>query len=126
MDTIRSQMTTPVISIYSEATAQEAAQLMKEKEIGSLLVKGCQGYVGILAERDLVYRLVSEGMDPRTTPLSSIMEESILSIDSSASTSEAGSLMQEYNISHLAVTEKDEIAGILSVRDLAYKNKTLA
>jgi len=126
MDTIRSQMTTPVISIYSEATAQEAAQLMKEKEIGSLLIKGCQGYVGILAERDLVYRLVSEGLDPRTTPLSSIMEESILSLDSSASTSEAGSLMQEYNISHLAVTEKDEIAGILSVRDLAYKSKTLA
>ncbi|MBT3185447.1 MAG: CBS domain-containing protein [Nitrospina sp.] len=126
MDTIRSQMTTPVISIYSEATAQEAAQLMKEKEIGSLLIKGCQGYVGILAERDLVYRVVSEGLDPRTTPLSSIMEESILSLDSSASTSEAGSLMQEYNISHLAVTEKDEIAGILSVRDLAYKSKTLA
>ena len=126
MDTIRSQMTTPVISIYSEATAQEAAQLMKEKEIGSLLIKGCQGYVGILAERDLVSRVVSEGLDPRTTPLSSIMEESILSLDSSASTSEAGSLMQEYNISHLAVTEKDEIAGILSVRDLAYKSKTLA
>ena len=126
MDTILSQMTTPVISIYSEATAQEAAQLMKEKEIGSLLIKGCQGYVGILAERDLVYRVVSEGLDPRTTPLSSIMEESILSLDSSASTSEAGSLMQEYNISHLAVTEKDEIAGILSVRDLAYKSKTLA
>ncbi|MBT4898591.1 MAG: CBS domain-containing protein [Nitrospina sp.] len=126
MDTIRSQMTTPVISIYSEATAQEAAQLMKEKEIGSLLIKGCQGYVGILAERDLVYRVVSEGLDPRTTPLSTIMEESILSLDSSASTSEAGSLMQEYNISHLAVTEKDEIAGILSVRDLAYKSKTLA
>jgi CBS domain-containing protein len=54
---------------------------MKEKDIGSLLVKGCQGYVGVLAEPDLVYRLVSEGLDPRTTPLSSIMEESILSID---------------------------------------------
>ena len=126
MDTIRSQMTTPVISIYSEATAQEAAQLMKEKDIGSLLVKGCQGNVGILAERDLVYRLVSEGLDPRTTPLSSIMEESILSIDLNASDSEAGSLMQEYNISHLAVTENEEIAGILSVKDLVHKNKTFA
>ncbi len=121
MDTIQSQMTTPVIGINSEATAQEAAQLMKEKEIGSLLVKGCQGYVGILAERDLVYRLVCEGMDPRTTPLSSIMEESILSIDQSASPSDAGSLMQEYNISHLAVMEKDEVAGILSIKDLVYK-----
>jgi len=121
MDTIRSQMTTPVVSINSEATAQEAAQLMKEKEIGSLLVKGCQGYVGILAERDLVYRLVCEGMDPRTTPLSLIMEDSILSIDQNASPSDASSLMQEYNISHLAVMEKDEVTGILSIKDLVYK-----
>ncbi len=126
MDTIRSQMTTPVISIYSEATAQDAAQLMKEKEIGSLLVKGCQGYVGILAERDLVHKLVSEGLDPKTTPLSAIMEESILSIDQESSTSEAVVLMQEYKISHLAVTENDEIAGILSVKDLAYRNPVSA
>lgn len=126
MDTIRSQMTTPVISIYSEATAQEAAQLMEEKEIGSLLVKGCQGYVGILAERDLIHNLVSEGLDPKTTTLSSIMEDSILSIEDSASLSEASSLMQEYNISHLAVTENDEITGILSVKDLAYRNKVPA
>lgn len=126
MDTIRSQMTTPVISIYSEATAQEAAQMMKEKEIGSLLVKGCQGYVGILAERDLIHNLVSEGLDPKTTTLSSIMEDSILSIEDSASLSGASSLMQEYNISHLAVTENDEIVGILSVKDLAYRSKTPA
>ena len=99
---------------------------MKEKDIGSLLFKGCQGYVGILAEQDLVYRLVSEGLDPRTTPLPSIMEESILSIDLNASASEAGSLMQEYNSSHLAVTENEEIAGILSVKDLVHKNKTFA
>jgi len=124
MQTIRSQMTTPVISIYSEATAQEAAQMMKEKEIGSLLIKGCQGYVGILAERDLVYGLVSEGLDPKTTPLSSIMEESIVSIDLHATSFEASALMQEYNISHLVVTDNEEIAGILSVKDLAHKSKT--
>ena len=126
MKTIRSNMTTPVISIYSEATAQEAAQLMKESEIGSLLIKGCQGFVGILAERDLVHKLVCEGLDPKTTPLSAIMEESILSIDQEASTSEAIVLMEEYNISHLAVTENDEITGILSLRDLAYRNNVPA
>ena len=54
------------------------------------------------------------------------MEESILSIDLNASASEAGSLMQEYKISHLAVTENEEIAGILSVKDLVHKKKTLA
>ncbi|MBT5375937.1 MAG: CBS domain-containing protein [Nitrospinaceae bacterium] len=120
METIRSQMTTPVININSEATAQEAAQLMKEKGIGSLLVKGCEGYVGILAERDLVYKLVSEGMDPKTTPISKIMEDSILSIAPSASPADASSLMKEYKISHLAVMEGDDVAGILSIKDLIY------
>ena len=120
METIRSQMTTPVININSEATAQEAAQLMKEKGIGSLLVKGCEGYVGILAERDLVYKLVSEGMDPKTPPISKIMEDSILSIAPSASPADASSLMKEYKISHLAVMEGDDVAGILSIKDLIY------
>ncbi|MBC8282809.1 MAG: CBS domain-containing protein [Nitrospinae bacterium] len=118
MDSIESQMTTPVISIYSEATAQEAAQLMKEKGIGSLLIKGYEGYVGIVAERDLVYNVVGAGLDPSTTPLSSIMTESILSIEKSASSMDAGTLMLEYKINHLAVTENDDIVGILSIKDL--------
>ena len=54
MDSVESQMTTPATSIYSEATAKEAAQLMKEKEIGSLLIQGCVGFVGILSVKDLV------------------------------------------------------------------------
>ena len=123
METISSQMTACVISIYSEATAQEAAQLMKEQEIGSLFIKGCQGYVGILAERDLVHKLVCEGLDPKTTPVSKIMEESILAVDIYLTISDARSLMQKYNINHLAVTKDDEIAGIVSIRDLAYKSK---
>ena len=51
MESIESQMTTPLISIYSEATAKEAAQLMKEKRIGSLLIKGYEGYVGTVSEK---------------------------------------------------------------------------
>ncbi len=118
MESIESQMTAPVISIYSEASAQEAAQLMKEKRIGSLLIKGYEGYVGIVSERDLVYKVVGEGLDPKTIPLSSIMTENILSIEKSASNSEASALMIEYKINHLAITEKDDIVGILSVKDL--------
>jgi signal-transduction protein with cAMP-binding, CBS, and nucleotidyltransferase domain len=118
METIESQMTTPIISIYSEATAREAAQLMKEKKIGSLLIKGYEGYVGIVSERDLVYKVVGDGLDPNTTPLSSIMTESILSIEKSASSSEASILMLEYKINHLVITENEDIVGILSIKDL--------
>ena len=120
MESIESQMTTPVINIYSEATAKEAAQLMKEKRIGSLLIKGYEGYVGIVSERDLVYKVVGEGLDPNTVPLSSIMTESILSIEKTASSSEASILMLEYKINHLAITENDDIVGILSIKDLVH------
>ena len=54
IDSVESQMTTPVTSIYSEATTQEAAQLMREKEIGSLLIQGCEEIAGILSVKDLV------------------------------------------------------------------------
>ena len=123
MNSIATQMTTPVISIYSEATAKEAAQLMKEKGIGSLLIKGYECDVGIVAERDLVYKVVGEGLDPSTTPLSAIMTESILSIEKTASNSDAGELMMAYKINHLAVTEKSEIVGILSIKDLVQKKQ---
>ena len=81
MESIESQMTTSVINIYSEATAKEAAQLMKEKRIGSLLIKGYEGYVGIVSEKDLLYKVVGEDLPPNTVRLSSIMTESILSIE---------------------------------------------
>ena len=120
MESIESQMTTPVINIYSEATAKEAAQLMKEKRIGSLLIKGYEGYVGIVSEKDLVYKVVGEGLPPNTVPLSSIMTESILSIEKTASSSEASILMLEYKINHLTITENDDIVGILSVKGFVY------
>ena len=126
MESIESQMTTPLTSIYSEATAKEAAQLMKEKRIGSLLIKGYEGYVGIVSERDLVYKVVGEGLDPKTVPLSSIMTESILSVEKTASSSEASILMMEYKINHLAITENEDIVGILSIKDLVHtKEKNL-
>ena len=120
MESIESQMTTPVISIYSEATAKEAAQLMKEKRIGSLLIKEYEGYVEIVSKKDLAYKVVSEDLPQNTVTLSSIMTESILSIEKTASSSEASILMLEYKINHLAITENDDILGILSVKDLVH------
>jgi len=120
MESIESQMTTPLISIYSEATAKEAAQLMKEKRIGSLLIKGYEGYLGIVSEKDLVYKVVGEDLPQNTVPLSSIMTESILSIEKTASSSEASILMLEYKINHLTITENDDIVGILSIKDLVH------
>ena len=126
MESIESQITTPVINIYSETTAKEAAQLMKEKRIGSLLIKGYEGYVGIVSKKDLVNKVVGECLPPNTVPLSSIITESMLSIEKTASSSKASILMLKYKINHLAITENDDIVGILSIKDLVHtKEKNL-
>ena len=99
---------------------------MKEKRIGSLLIKEYEGYVGIVSEKDLVNKIVGEGLPPKTVPLSSIMTESILSIEKTASSSKASILMLKYKINHLAITENDDIVGNLSIKDLVHtKEKNL-
>jgi signal-transduction protein with cAMP-binding, CBS, and nucleotidyltransferase domain len=79
--------------------------------------------VGIVCEKDLGYKVVGEGLASKTVSLSSIMTESILSIEKTASSSEASILMLEYKINHLAITKNDDIAGILSIKYLVYTNK---
>ena len=76
--------------------------------------------MGIVSKKDLVYKVVGEELPPNTVPLSSIITESILSIEKTASSSEDSILMLEYKIIHLAITENDDIVGILSVKDLVH------
>lgn len=76
--------------------------------------------MGIVSEKDLVYKVVGEGLTPNTITLSSIMTESILSIEKTASSSEASILMLEYKINHLTITENDDIVGILSVKGFVH------
>ena len=76
--------------------------------------------MGIVSEKDLLYKVVGEDLPPNTVRLSSIMTESILSIEKTASSSEASILMLEYKINHLTITENDDIVGILSVKGFVY------
>ncbi len=118
LEEIGNYMSSPVKSIDSELTVQEAAQQMHAKNVGSVLVRIHDKYVGILTETDLSQKIVAKGLDPETTMVSSVMTKPILSMDRYMPIIEAEEFMKEKNIRHLAVTEEDKIVGILSVKDL--------
>ncbi len=118
LEEIGNYMSSPVFSIDSELTIQEAAQQMHAKNVGSILVRIHDKYVGILTETDLSRKVVAKRLDPVTTMVSSIMTKSILTMDRYMPVKEAEEFMKEKNIRHLAVTEEDKIVGILSVKDL--------
>ena len=112
-------------TIPHNATLKEAACLMRDKRIGSLLVVQNGDHVGILSETDLVRRGIAEGLDPDKAIVEGIMSSPIITIDIEKTAEEANAVMSERGIRHLAITNEGKIVGILSVRDLLiyFKNQ---
>ena len=118
MDEIGDYMISPILSIDLESSVQEAAQFMMAHNIGSVLVKEFEGYVGIVTETDLTRKVLGKGLNAESTPVSEIMTSPILSLDCYLPVEEANRFMHKNKIRHLAVTEEEKIVGILSVKDL--------
>ena len=118
MDEIGDYMISPILSIDLESSVQEAAQFMMAHNIGSVLVKEFEEYVGIVTETALTRKVLGKGLNAESTPVSEIMTSPILSLDCYLPVEEANRFMHKNKIRHLAVTEEEKIVGILSVKDL--------
>lgn len=113
-------MVRPVLSVSPDTSVQEAAQLMESKHIGSLLVKEGENFVGIITETDLTRKLVARGLQDKNPKVSEIMTAPLQTIDAHEPIVEANQRMASKRVRHLAVTEGDEVVGMLSVKDLIH------
>jgi signal-transduction protein with cAMP-binding, CBS, and nucleotidyltransferase domain len=111
-------MSTTVHSIYMDATLSEAALLLRNQKIGSLLVKGVEDFIGSITETELTQEVVAGGVDPSTTRVKTCMREPIITVESKDPLVEAVRLMKEKTTRHLAVAEKREIVGVISASDI--------
>ncbi len=113
-------MVSPVLSIAPDAAAQEAAQLMESKHIGSLLVKEGETFVGIITETDLTRKMLAQGLQDKNPSVRDIMTAPLQTIDCHEPIVDANQLMANKRIRHIAVTENDKVVGMLSVKDLIH------
>mgnify|MGYP003999638913 CR=1 FL=1 len=118
MGEIGDYIISPVLSIDIDSSVQEAAMFMTANNIGSLLVKKIDDYVGIVTETDLARKVLGKGLDPESTGIEEIMTSPVLSMDRYLPVEEANCFMRKNKIRHLGVSEEDKIVGILSVKDL--------
>lgn len=119
MESVRDLMTPDPLGIESGATVMEAARVMRENDIGDVIVLKEDGRVcGIITDRDIVVRSVAEGADPNAD-LESICRHDVVSIGPGSSAGEAVELMRQYDIRRLPVIEGDRLVGIVSLGDLA-------
>ena len=105
-------------TINSDLPVQQAAQHMATKKIGALLVQENGEFKGIVTERELVQKILSEEKDVNSLLVKAVMTHPLIDIDINRTIHDASDLMAEKWIRHLPVTENHKIVGILSVRDL--------
>ena len=111
--------------IPSETTIVEVAERMRGKILGSLLVESTdeEGRMsrrsGIVTEADLIRKVLAKGMDPSHTMVNQIMTSPLLTITPDRPMLDASHLMEANHVRYLCVSDKDEIVGIISMRDLA-------
>lgn len=106
-----------VRSVPSSATFAEAAALLREHGISSVVVLDDGRLSGIVTERDLV-NLVASGVDPKTTPVSHGMSSNVDTAEPRTDVLEAAAVMGKRKIRHLPVVQEGSVVGIVSIRDL--------
>ena len=111
--------------VPQETTIAVAAERMREKRLGSLLLESTAGQScvssrsGIVTESDLIRKALAKGMDPSLSMVGQIMTSPLLLITADRPMLDASHLMEMNQARYLCVSDKDEIIGIISMRDLA-------
>ena len=113
-------MTRKPFYVSSKTTLAECALLMKEKKIGSLLVKDEDALMGILTEADIVRKAVAVSRSPAELTAGEVMETKLVTIDGTEDIFNALNLMKKHDIRHLPVTSdnKSQLHGFITVKDI--------
>ena len=115
---VRDGMTKVVISIGPAHTLREAAQRMSAQRVGAaVVVDQSQPVIGILTERD-VLDSVAAGQDPDAEVVGDHRTSDVVFASPEWTLDQAASTMTKGNFRHLIVLENNEVAGLLSMRDI--------
>jgi len=119
---VRDVMTPGPIGVDYDQSVGEAARAMRDWGVGAILVVGNGSLYGLVTDRDLVVRAVAEerGADEPVGPLSSA---NLIGVDADADVHEAMRLMRQHAVRRLPVLESGQVAGIVSLGDLAMQDE---
>jgi CBS domain-containing protein len=108
------------IMVDPDTSCSKLAQIMRDNKIGSLIIEKDGKPVAIVTERDLVHRLLAEGIDPMTCTAAEIYSKPVVAVSIHADVDMAVDIMNDYKIRRIVVVDdKDKVVGILTTDDLA-------
>jgi CBS domain-containing protein len=117
-------MTPTVRSVTLGQSLTEAAEMMKENDVGSLpVVDDDRRLMGILTDRDIVLRAVAERVDPQSVKAGDVASRELVTVEPEEDLDEALRLMAEHQVRRLPVVEDGRLVGMLAQADAALEAK---
>jgi CBS domain-containing protein len=116
-------MTAEPRSIEPSQPVLEAARLMRDEDVGSLPVTEEGRLIGMITDRDIVIRVVAEGMKPESATVGEASSRDPVSVEPDYDLSEALQLMARHQVRRLPVVEGERLVGILAQADVALAEK---
>ena len=120
---IKDIMTKEVVFVNQEDTIEKAAQLMKDYNVGSIPVCDGQKIVGIVTDRDITLRCVSQGKDVKQV-VSDVMTNNPVTAHPLTDVQEAARMMSDQQVRRLPITDHNNLVGIVALGDLAVDPKS--
>ncbi|MCG7844547.1 MAG: CBS domain-containing protein [Methanomassiliicoccales archaeon] len=101
-----------------DMTVKEAAALMLREGVGSLVILEAREPVGILTERDLLYKVVAVGKIPSRTKVEKVMSSPVITVSPGSMVSLAAKRMSDLHLRRLPVVENGKLIGMLTEKDI--------
>jgi CBS domain-containing protein len=106
-------------TISSELTISDAAKILTEKMVESVIVFEGESIVGIITDRDILSDVVAAGLDPLKVKVSQIMRKPLATISKDATVRDAINIMTEKNIRRLVVMDGSRPLGLVRRKQLS-------
>jgi CBS domain-containing protein len=117
-------MVRKVITIDPDKTARDAARLMADNNISSVIVMKGDEIVGIVTERDLVRKVCANDIPSSKVNIVSVMSAPVITAESDLPIEAAVQRMFNNRIRRLPVVENGKLVGIVTISDIAKHMRT--
>ncbi|MCZ8511399.1 CBS domain-containing protein [Paenibacillus filicis] len=119
---LREIMTTDCATVTLKDNVYEAAVKMKQEDTGFIPVVDGKKLIGVLTDRDLVIRGFAEKREG-SAAIKEVMSDKTVSVPPETTVDEAAKIMAKEQIRRLPIVENGELVGIVSIGDLAVRDK---
>jgi len=116
---VREIMTPNPISLHESATLSQAAEAMRDRSVGDVLVMDDGGICGIVTDRDIVVRGIAAHKSPESTSLSEICSKKLVTADVDDDVTTVIGQMRAGAVRRVPVLADGSAVGIISLGDLA-------